>query len=45
MVPPLVAQIADGENGGVMMTEVPPKSFEAVRGSSGSASAMLKGTE
>ena len=45
MVPPLVAQIADGENGGVMMTEVPPKSFEAVRESSGSATAMLNGTE
>ena len=45
MVPPLVAQTADGENGGVMMTEVPPKSFEAVRESSGSATAMLDGTK
>lgn len=29
-VPPLVAQIADGENGGVMMNEFPPKYMEAV---------------
>ena len=28
MVPPLVAQIADGENGGVMMNEFPPKYME-----------------
>ena len=45
MVPPLVTQIADGENGGVMMNEFPPKYFEAVRESSGSATAMLNGTE
>jgi hypothetical protein len=44
-VPPLVTQIADGENGGVMMNEFPPKYFEAVRESSGSATAMLNGTE
>jgi hypothetical protein len=44
MVPALVAQTADGESGGVM-TEVPPKSFEAVRESSRSATAMLDGTK
>ena len=36
-VPPLVTQIADGENGGVMMNEFPPKYDEAVREASGSA--------
>jgi hypothetical protein len=35
-VPPLVTQIADGENGGVMMHEFPPKFFEVVRAASGS---------
>ena len=30
-VPPLVTQIADGENGGVMMNEFPSKYFEVVR--------------
>jgi hypothetical protein len=30
-VPPLVTQIADGENGGVMMNEFPPKFFDVVR--------------
>jgi hypothetical protein len=30
-VPPLVTQIADGENGGVMMNEFPPKYQEVVR--------------
>jgi hypothetical protein len=35
-VPPLVTQIADGENGGVMMNEFPPKYFEVVRAASGS---------
>ena len=30
-VPPLVTQIADGENGGVMMNEFPAKYFEVVR--------------
>jgi hypothetical protein len=33
-VPPLVTQIADGENGGVMMNEFPPKYEEVVRLSS-----------
>ena len=44
-VPPLVTQIADGENGGVMMNEFPPKYFEVVRESSWSATPMLTGTE
>ena len=35
-IPPLVAQIADGENGGVMMNEFPPKYFDVMRESSGS---------
>jgi hypothetical protein len=35
-VPPLVAQIADGENGGVMMNEFPPKFVAVVREASGS---------
>ena len=29
--PPLVVQIADGENGGVMMNEFPPKYMEVAR--------------
>ena len=36
-VPPLVTQIGDGENGGVMMNEFPPKYFEVTRECSGSA--------
>jgi len=44
-VPPLVTQIADGENGGVMMNEFPPKYLEGVRECSGSATPMLNGTE
>jgi Glycosyl hydrolase family 57 len=44
-VPPLVTQIADGENGGVMMNEFPPKYREVVRESSGSETPMLNGTE
>jgi hypothetical protein len=35
-IPPLVTQIADGENGGVMMNEFPPKYHEVIRESSGS---------
>ena len=30
-VPPLVTQIADGENGGVMMNEFPPKYLDVMR--------------
>jgi len=44
-VPPLVTQIADGENGGVMMNEFPPKYLEVVRECSGSATPILNGTE
>jgi hypothetical protein len=44
-VPPLVTQIADGENGGVMMNEFPPKYHEVVRESSGSPTRMLNATE
>ena len=35
-VPPLVTQIADGENGGVMMNEFPPKYMDVTRETSGS---------
>ena len=35
-VPPLVTQIADGENGGVMMNEFPPKFMDVMAEASGS---------
>ncbi len=44
-VPPLVTQIADGENGGVMMNEFPAKYMEVVRESSDSEVAMMNVTE
>jgi len=44
-VPPLVTQIADGENGGVMMNEFPPKYQEVVRECSGSRTPMVNVTE
>jgi len=44
-VPPLVTQIADGENGGVMMNEFPPKFMEAMRACSGSETPALNVTE
>ena len=44
-VPPLVTQIADGENGGVMMNEFPPKYMEVMRECSGSPTPILNGTE
>jgi hypothetical protein len=44
-VPPLVTQVADGENGGVMMNEFPPKYFEVVRECSGSRTPMMNVTE
>jgi hypothetical protein len=44
-VPPLVTQIADGENGGVMMNEFPPKYVEVVRECSGTRTPMLNVTE
>jgi hypothetical protein len=44
-VPPLVTQIADGENGGVMMNEFPPKFMEAVRAASGSDVPLMNASE
>lgn len=44
-VPPLVTQIADGENGGVMMNEFPSKYFDVVREASGSDVPLLNATE
>jgi hypothetical protein len=44
-VPPLVTQIADGENGGVMMNEFPSKYFDVVREASGSDVALMNATE
>jgi hypothetical protein len=44
-VPPLVTQIADGENGGVMMNEFPPKYLEVVRECSASRTPMLNVSE
>ena len=44
-VPPLVTQIADGENGGVMMNEFPPKFMDAMRECSGSETPAMNGTE
>jgi len=44
-VPPLVTQIADGENGGVMMNEFPAKYFEVMRECSGSDTPAMNVTE
>jgi hypothetical protein len=44
-VPPLVMQIADGENGGVMMNEFPPKFMEVSRESSGTDVPAMNATE
>jgi len=44
-VPPLVTQIADGENGGVMMNEFPPKFMEVVHEASGSDVPLVNATE
>lgn len=44
-VPQLVTQIADGENGGVMMNEFPSKYFEVVRAASGSDVPLINVTE
>jgi len=44
-VPPLVTQIADGENGGVMMNEFPPKYIEVMRECSGSPTPAVNVTE
>ncbi|HEX2956435.1 MAG TPA: hypothetical protein VHO70_06380, partial [Chitinispirillaceae bacterium] len=45
LIPPLVTQIADGENGGVMMNEFPPKFMETVRESSGSETPLINVSE
>jgi len=44
-IPPLVTQIADGENGGVMMNEFPPKYMEVMRESTGSGTPPVNVTE
>jgi hypothetical protein len=44
-IPPLVTQIADGENGGVMMNEFPSKYMDVVRESSGSQTPLMNATE
>jgi hypothetical protein len=44
-VPPLVTQIADGENGGVMMNEFPPKYCDVVREASGTDTPLLNVSE
>jgi hypothetical protein len=44
-IPPLVMQISDGENGGVMMNEFPPKYFEVMREASGSEISPVNVTE
>jgi Glycosyl hydrolase family 57 len=44
-VPPLVSQIADGENGGVMMNEFPPKYHDVVRECSGTDTPLMNVTE
>ena len=44
-VPPLVTQIADGENGGVMMNEFSSKYFDVVRECSGSPTPLMNATE
>jgi len=44
-IPPLVVQIGDGENGGVMMNEFPSKFLEVMRESSGSDAPPVNATE
>jgi hypothetical protein len=44
-IPPLVTQVADGENGGVMMNEFPPKYQEAMRECSGSDTPCMNASE
>ena len=44
-VPPLVTQIADGENGGVMMNEFPGMFFQVTNESNGSDVPMMNATE
>jgi hypothetical protein len=44
-VPPYSLQIGDGENGGVMMNEFPPKFMDVVRQASGSETPLVNVTE
>jgi hypothetical protein len=44
-VPPLVTQVADGENGGVMMNEFPGKYMEAMREASHTETPAMNATE
>lgn len=44
-IPPLVTQIADGENGGVMMNEFPSKYLEGVHSASYSHTPIMNGSE
>ena len=44
-VPPLVTQVADGENGGVMMNEFPGKFMDAMREASHSETPAMNATE
>jgi hypothetical protein len=44
-VPPLVTQIADGENGGVMMNEFPGMFFQVASQATGSDVPMMNATE
>jgi hypothetical protein len=44
-VPQLVTQIADGENGGVMMNEFPPKYLQVMREASGTDTPAMNVTE
>ncbi len=44
-VPPIVSQIADGENGGVMMHEFPPKFIEVAKLATGASTPLMNGTE
>lgn len=45
LIPPLVTQIGDGENGGVMMNEFPNKFFQVMREASGSETPPVSVTE
>ena len=44
-IPPIVTQIADGENGGVMMNEFPGKYCEVVRLAAQTKTPLLNGTQ
>ena len=44
-VPQLVTQIGDGENGGVMMNEFPPKFMQVMREASGTDTPAMNGTD